>query len=269
MMSVVLSFLVGISSGLAQEAPAASAAQDQPLAVPAQGPPPPRRPEGARPEPGPMSRTPEQLAALRRYRDERLQVRAETEIRPGSSMVVGGWWGGAWRPGPYGRWHYGFGFPGALITEPPTVERVWGVYRGPQRLTVPELLQVTGQTDRARELDRDIGRARTASTFWFTVAGAGVASAVVGMVGLSVADERGEALLYNQVVLGGAGAAATGLIVGSFPASKVSRLTHDVPRTMTLQEAQALVAQRNEALRNELGLTPNDVWQIESDPPAP
>lgn len=265
MTSVVLSFLVGISSGLAQEPPAQAA--EQPLAIPAQ--PPPRRPEGARPEPGPMSRTPEQLAALRRYRDERLQVRAETEIHGGSTMVVGGWWGGAWRPGPYGRWHYGFGFPGAVIAEPPTLERAWGVYRGPQRLTVPELLQVTGQTDLARDLDRDIRRARTASTLWFGLAGVGVASAVAGMVGLSVADDREEALLYNQVVLGGAGAAATGLFVGSFPASKASRLTHDVPRTMTLQEAQALVAQRNEALRNELGLTPGDVWQIESDPPTP
>lgn len=275
-----LPLLLGLSPALAQEvyadSPAAIPVDDQaipvevPAAIPAAIPSSipgnaPRHPS----ERAGAQRSPERLQALRQYQDERLTLRPETEVSGGNSFVVGGVWGGGYRPGPYGGLHYGWAVPGAVITEPLTLERGWGVYQGPQRLDTPELLRATGQDLRAADLEHDIRRAKFASNVWLGVAGAGVATAISGMMAQSIAESRDEAIFFNNVTLGGVGVAAFGLIGSSFPATKARALRHDPAATLSLQETQELVRKNNEALRSQLGLSPDDVWQVESAPPPP
>lgn len=267
-----LPLFFGLSPALAQEvyadSPAAIPVDEQaiPLAVPSEAPGDgPRHPSE---RPG-AQRSPQSLQALRQYQDERLSIHAETEYSGGSSVVVGGVWGGGYRPGPYGGLHYSFGVPSAIVTEPITLERGWGVYQGPQRLDTPELLRATGQDIRATDLERDIRRAKFASNVWLGVAGAGVATAISGMMAQSIAESRDEAIFFNNVTLGGAGVAALGLIGSSMPAARARALRHDPSTTLSLQETQELVRKNNEALRSQLGLSPDDVWQVESAPPPP
>lgn len=258
MIALTLALMLGLSTANAQET-----ASEPPPAIPADAPlaAPPLRPRAL------GERSPARLDALRRYQDERLVVRGETELHGGGTMVVGGVWGGGYRPGPYGGVRYGVAFPGAVIHEPVTVERSWAVYRGPERLTTPDVLRAGGELGRAEDLERDIRRAKFASNVWFAAAGAGIAMSVSGMLGLTIAEDRQDAIFFNQVALGGAGVAAVGLIGGSFPSAKARRLSYDTSETLSLTEAQALVRKKNEALRQELGLSPDDVWQAESGPP--
>lgn len=246
----------------AEPPPAIPAQTEEPRALPAQG----RAPDlnALR---RPPERSPERLQALRQYQDERLTVRTETEFHGGGAMVVGGVWGGGYRPGPYGGVRYGWSIPGAVISEPVTVEHGWGVYRGPERLTTPDILRAGGEVERADDLDRDIRRAKLASNLWLGVAGVGVATAISGMMGQSIAESRDEAIFFNNVTLGGVGVAAVGVIGGSFPATRARALRYEPDRTLSLQETQELVRKNNETLRRNLGLTPDDVWQVESAPP--
>lgn len=214
----------------------------------------------------PPTRSPERLQSLRQYQDERLTLRPETEVHGGGVMVVGGGVGVIGR-GPYGGVQVGGMIPGAVFQEPVTLERSWGVYRGPERLTTPDLLREGGENIRAEDLERDIRRAKLASNVWLGVAGVGVATAVSGMMGLSIAEDRADAIFFNNVTVGGAGVAALGVVASSFPLTKARALKHEPSKTLGLDETQALVRRHNEALRVELGLSPDDVWQVESAPP--
>lgn len=212
----------------------------------------------------PGALTAERLAALRRYRAEHLSLRSETDLRGGGTTVVSGVTVGGYRTGPFGGVGYGWTVPGMVISEPPETVRGWGVYQGPQRLTVPELLAATGETQRAKDLSARIHKAETAKSVWMGVAGVGAAGLVTGLFGLMLSDDDGQALTWSRVAMAGTGVTLTGVFGGAFPAAKAGRLTHEVPETLTLPETQALVDQQNEALRGELGLTPEEVWQMES-----
>lgn len=208
--------------------------------------------------------TAEHLSALRKYSAQHLTLRTETDLRGGGTTYVGGVTVGGYRAGPFGGVGWGWSVPGVVVTEPPETVRGWGVYQGPQRLTVPELLRAAGETQRAEDLEASIHKADTAAHIWTGVAAVGLAGLITGSVGLATTDNADQALLWNRVALAGTGLTITGLLGGSLPASKAGRLTHQVPASLTLPETQALVEKQNEALRGELGLSPEEVWQMES-----
>jgi hypothetical protein len=220
--------------------------EERPLAVPAAPPPPPV--------------TAARLQALRGYKAGRLELRNETELRGGSAWVMGGGYGGMWGPG-YGAWGVG----GPVIVDPPTALRTWGIYRGPERLPVPDFLSVVGEAERKRELDAVLERLARRSKAWSVVAVVGGAGLAAGLIGMSSVETREEYQTFNAVTLGGTLVMATGFVGSSFPSGKGSALRRYPSSSMGSDQAQAMVDQHNEALRKELGLSAADVWALETD----
>ena len=259
-----LFILVQLSLSTAFAQSAEGAEDEAPLAIPASAFPATATP----PMPGPPQLGPPpqlsagQLQALTRYREDRLQIRSETEFHGGGSVMIGGGWGGYYRPGP--GIHVGWGVPGVVLTDPITAEPTWAAYQGPRRLDAPEFLRAAGESDRADALDKDIRRARGASYAWLGVAGAGAVAAVTGLMGIGVTDDRDINVMYNNLMVGGATVAAVGLVGSSFPSARARSLQHDLPASISLADAQAIAAKRNEALRQELSLSPAEVWGVES-----
>jgi hypothetical protein len=243
------------------EEPAASGpvTPSPPVTQPAPAPPPVERPLAV-PAGPPAPVTAARLQALRGYKAGRLQLRDETEFRGGSAWVMGGGYGGMWGPG-YGAWGWG----GPVVIDPPTALRTWGVYRGPERLDVPEFLTAVGQTQRRKELDADITRLKRRATFWSVIAGLGGAGLATGLVGMSTVETRQQYDTFNAVTLGGTLVMATGFIGNSFPRGKESALRRYPSATMGSDEAQQLIDAHNEALREELGLSAADVWALEAE----
>lgn len=258
-MSVAVLVLVG--SALAQEsapsdqpAPSPStpvqsvtSASERPLAVPARVPPPV---------------TPARLQSLRRYRSGRLELREETELRGGSAWVMGGAYGGVWGPG-YGAW----GWSGPVIIDPPTALKTWGIYRGPERLDVPEFLTAVGADAQRAALEADIARLERRGRVWSAVAGVGGAGLVTGLVMMSAARNAQDWQHYqsgNSVSFASTLVIAGGFIGSSFPRGRASALRRQPSSTMAGEEAQAMVDAHNETLRRELGLSAADVWALEA-----
>ena len=101
--------------------------------------------------------TPERLMALRTYKSQRLQVRAETEYR-GSSVAT--------------FTSMSYGYPrgmgtGVVVTDNISTFRTWGVYRGPQRLSAPDFLHLAQAAERRDALVADIKRLRRKSKVWY------------------------------------------------------------------------------------------------------
>lgn len=225
--------------------PMTTPAPDRPLAVP------------AGPQPAPL--TAARLQAIRSYKAGRLELREETELRGGSAWVMGSRYGGMWGPG-YGAW----GWAGPVIVDPPTAVQTWGIYRGPQRLDVPDFLSIAGEAERKRQLDAGLERLRRRGTGWSVVAGLGGAGLVTGLVGMSSVENRRDFELFNSLTLGSTLLMATGFIGTSFPRGRESALRRYPAATLGSDEAQQLVDRHNEMLRTELGLSAADVWALEA-----
>ena len=200
------------------------------------------------------------LQALRTYRNRRLTLHPETELHGGDTHVVGMGMGGPWG---WGGW---WGST-AVYTDPYYTVRTWGIYRGPQRLSVPEFLGTVGATDRKASLDHEIGHARGAARAWFTVAGIGGAGIVAGLVGMGIADTHEQWRLMNNITFTGSLVTIGGLLGGSFPNGKAARLERYPAASMGIDESQEYVDKYNDSLRKDLGLEPQDVWQIENRGP--
>ena len=197
--------------------------------------------------------TPERLMALRTYKSQRLQVRAETEYR-GSSVAT--------------FTSMSYGYPrgmgtGVVVTDNISTFRTWGVYRGPQRLSAPDFLHLAQAAERRDALVADIKRLRRKSKVWYGVAGAGVAGVVAGLVGMASANNVDTYRTYNQVSLAGTLVTIGGLFGASFPASKASRLYKYPGASMSSDEANDLAHGANEQLRQELEIAPNEAWLLD------
>lgn len=192
--------------------------------------------------------TAERLALLRSYKSRRLSVRNETELRGGGSSV------GFTSPG------YG---PAVVMSDPIYTIRTWGIYEGSQRLdTVTALDRLQRDALKTQTVD-DIRKARRRSRAWFTAAGLGGAAILGGIIGVRTADTRLEQIYFSQVTTGGTLLGITGLVVGSFPSSKANRLERYPAAVMSPEEAREAAGAHNESLRQELGLTPQEVWLME------
>lgn len=197
--------------------------------------------------------TPERLMALRTYKSQRLQVRAETEYR-GSSVAT--------------FTSMSYGYPrgmgtGVVVTDNISTFRTWGVYRGPQRLSAPDFLHLAQAAERRDALVADIKRLRRKSKAWYGVAGAGVAGVVAGLVGMASANNVDTYRTYNMVSLSGTLVTIGGLFGASFPASKASRLYKYPGASMSSDEANDLAHGANEQLRQELKIAPNEAWLLD------
>lgn len=219
--------------------------------------PPPHRPMARPPRGGPPGRglSAEQLRALRAYRDQRLVVRRETEVS-GGGVHVHQW--DTFGPWPYG-WH-----SSETVVNPVVTTRTWAIYRGPERLSVPTFLETVGATERHAELVGRIHKARRAAHAWLGVSGVGAAGLVAGLVGMAVADDQQTYDLLSLTTLAGGGLTFGGLLGASFPFSRAARLERYPAASLTIGEAQKLVDAYNDRLREQLGITPEQAWRIES-----
>lgn len=255
--------LLAASLALAQTPPTPPAdGSPGPTPAPAPAPPPDPAVKGPPPTPpaaqagppmAPAQLTPERLAALRSYRSSRLRIRTETEIQGGGSTMVSDA-----HYGPYG-WHH----RDTLVTQPITTTRTWGIYQGPSRLMVPAFLDLVGETSRRQALDADLKKMKKRARAWGWVAGVGVAGIVGGMATMASATAPDQYRVGNTVALGASGVAMGGLLGTSFPTSNAARLRRLPAASMASTEAQALIDQHNDALRESLGLSVEDVWVME------
>ena len=197
--------------------------------------------------------TPERLMALRTYKAQRLQVRAETEYR-GSSVAT------------YTSMSYGYPSgmgTGVVVTDQLSTFRTWGVYRGPQRLSTPDFLNLTGAQEQKEKLVSDIHTLRRQAKGWYIVAGTGVDGVMAGLVGMATAADVETYSTFNLVSLGGTIVTIGGLFGASFPGSKAQRLYKYPGSTLTSDEANDLAHAANEKLRLQLDIQPNEAWLLD------
>lgn len=227
-----------------------AAAPERPLAIPGD--------PGAAPQPAaaPGMSSAERLQALRQYRRQRLSINPEVEVSGGGTRVYTGFGWGA--PGWGG---------GMVVTDPVVTTRTWGTYQGSSRLSVPQFLQAAGQSGLSTELNDEIaGNERRSRTF-YTVAGIGVAGLLVGTVGARHAVATRNELQYyqfNSMILPSIGLTVGGVFMGSFPAARAERLRRYPSESMSIDSAQQLADEHNDRLRESLGLSPEDVWELEA-----
>jgi len=236
---------VPVGAPMPAPAPAAPPQATQPLAIPGNTP-------GAAPPASGLSSS-ERLQALRQYKRERLSINPEIEVSGGGTRVYTGFgWAG---PGWGG---------GMVITDPVTTTRTWGTYQGAQRLDVPTFLLEANAVGASGELTADITGAQQRSRVWYSVAGVGVAGLLVGTIGARTAPTEELFYQYSSLMTPSIGLALGGMLAGSFPAARAERLRRYPSESIGIQEAQALADAHNDALRASLGLSPEDVWVIES-----
>ncbi len=231
----------------APAAPAPSAPPGPVLALPA--------PSGVGPAPavaGAPALTMDRLQTLRRYKAERLSVHEETELRGGGTAMAMGY--------PYGRMGPS---TAVMMTDPVYTVRTWGVYQGPDRISTPTFLDKVGKASEATALREDVARYQRRSKAAFGVAGIGAGVLVAGLIGMRAAATPEEYLAWNLATLGGTAAGMGGLVVGSFPAAKASRLERSPAAVMSPAEARALAERHNDALQKQLGVTPQEAWLLE------
>ena len=212
--------------------------------------------EPAKLPPAPVSMgalTPERLMALRTYKSQRLQVRAETEYR-GSSVAT-------FTSMSYGYPH-GMG-TGVVVTDNVSTYRTWGVYRGPQRLSTPDFLQLAGADEQRDQVVTEIKQLQRNAKGWYAVAGTGVAGVLTGLIGMATATEIDTYGTFNLVSLGGTIVTIGGLFGASFPGSKAQRLYKYPGNTLSSDEANDLAHAANERLRQKLEIAPNEAWLLD------
>ena len=250
------------------DAPEPPEADDPPLALPVDQvhAPAPERAPAAEPEqplaiPGHRAppRSAAQLQALRQYQRERVSVNTEVNFRvsgPPASVGVG--FGGPWH-GMY--W-------GMRVSNPYVyTSRTHATYQGTTRLDVDDFLGTVGAGDLRSNLERDILNANRATTTWNVLAGVGVATIVAGYMGMSEASHARDEdayYRYSSVALGGTGLTSGGLIGSSGTSSRAFRLRRYPSESIGVTQAEELADTHNNQLRQQLGLTPEDVWGIES-----
>lgn len=197
----------------------------------------------------------EDLDALLRFRAEHLEVRPTSEVEGGAAYVDPAW-------GPH---TYGWGAPVATL---PTVEREWTVYQGPRRLAVPEYLQEVGLETDAERLQRRIRGGRGAGGFFGTVAALGFIGGVGG-VAMSFADDERNRQEWTAAGVASFGGGLLSAVIASAARHRADTLEADYSKSMDLQQVQVDVRRHNDELRQDLGLTPDQVYRELAPEPAP
>lgn len=241
-MSAIL-LALGLSAALAQEGP--------PLAIP-----------GDRVQPAPATAlsgmTAEQARAARTYRAQRLELRPETELHGGGSTVVHQAYGHPWRHG-----YSGFSY---VMRDPVYAVPSWGIYQGPERLTVPEYLGAVGRVGQKADLEAKIERLERRSRRWYTLGGLGIAATVGGVVAQIVVDDPMINYYSHYTTLGGAGAMVLGFVGGSFPSARAERMENNPAEWLEARQLQSEIDDYNADLGTRLGLSPEQQILLDSAP---
>ena len=140
----------------------------------------------------------------------------------------------------------------------------FSIYQGRTRLDVPDFLGTVGEPGLRASLDQDILRANRAATAWNAVTGIGVAGVVVGAVGMSGARSAYEYYSYANVATAGLVTTLSGALFSSITSSKSFKLRRYPSASIGVDQAERLADQYNDQLRQQLGLSADDVWTIES-----
>ena len=204
--------------------------------------------------PGRPSTSAARLQALKQYQRERIGIGTEVQFHASGPPVSVGF-GGPW----YGlRW-------GMVVSNPYLyTSSTHGIYKGTVRMDVPTFLGEVGQSELQYSLQQDILRANRYTTVWNVVTGIGVTGLVVGAVGMSAAWDVREYYSYSNMASTGLLTTITGLIGSSITSSKSVRLRRYPSASVGVDEAERLADAHNEQLRQELGLSAEDVWNVES-----
>jgi hypothetical protein len=195
----------------------------------------------------------ERLQALRQYQRQRLSINPEIEVSGGGTSVYSG----------FGWGRQGFG-GGMVISDPIRTSRSWGLYQGSSRLDVPSFLDVAGATDLSAQISGDIASDVKRSRTFYTVAGVGIAGLIVGSFGARTAQTELEFYQYSSIIAPSIGLTIGGMFAGSIPAARSERTRLYPSESIGLDRAQDLADAHNDRLRSSLGLSPEDVWVIES-----
>ncbi len=192
--------------------------------------------------------TQEQLADVLAFRDQHLQIREVQTVIPGTVSVMRSGWGWGRRPWRGYAWD-----TRDVIRTPPEVMHEWVVFQGPQRLTVPEFLDVVGRHGEADALMERITRSEKTSRSF------GAAT--------PAATPPDQQPTFSAIGLGGLGTAILGGLVSSVSASRSATLAHDFPSAIDLEVASEEVREHNEELRERLGVSPRTAYrELSRDP---
>lgn len=229
---------------------AVAAEPEPPLAIPAH--------EAPSPPPAAVSRPPQvavaydgrMARAMRDYRGRYLSLRQMSEIAVGTTMTYGwyGGWGTAGHAG-WGGW--------VAVPQPWLAQRdVLAVYEGPRRIDMPATHRTLGDPAGAEKLESKMRSNRTAAGFLYTIGVAGMVASIGGLIAAENADTWEEANEWTTVSWIGVGATVFGFVGGSIPSAQARRLQADPSASFDLDELQARINSRNDALAAELGLPP-------------
>ena len=224
-------------------------AQDLPLAIPNDSTP---APQLALP---PMTNA--QALAARQYRAQRLVLQPETELHGGGGTVMHH----AYGPRRYG--YYGMSY---VARDPIYAVPSWGIYRGPERLTVPEYMGAVGRVGQKADLDAKIERLERRSKRWYTLGTLGILTTIGGVVTQIAVEDPAARYYSHYATLGGAGAMVVGFVAGSFPNAKADRMENDPAEWLDAGQLQAEIDEYNADLGNRLGLSPEQQLMLESAP---
>lgn len=206
-------------------------------------------------------RSADRLQALKQYQRERIGIGTEVQFHAAGPPVTVGF-GGPW----YGmRW-------GMVVANPYVhTSRTHSIYKGTVRMEVPSFLGEVGQSDLQHSLQQDILRANRFTTAWNVVTGIGVAGLVVGSVGMSAAWDARSPDYYSYSTMASTGllTTLTGLLGSSITSAKSIRLRRYPSASIGVDEAERMADAHNDQLRQDLGLTPEDVWNVESQARPP
>jgi hypothetical protein len=135
-------------------------------------------------------------------------------------------------------------------------EAFWGVYRGYQIQTGPEFFDLIGEPERAHDLRRRISRRRVEATSLYSLAAAGLIGAVIGGYQSEMAINGTQYAQGVTLSTVGVSMAVVGVLGAGIPQMKAQDLNYQVGRSLPYDETVRAVFTYNEALRNELGSSP-------------
>jgi len=241
--------MTAILLALGLSAAPAFAQEDRPLAIP--------NDSVATPQLALPPMTSEQARAARQYRAQRLMLQSETELHGGGGTVIHHNYG----PRRYG--HYGMSY---VARDPIYAVPSWGIYRGPERLTVPEYLGSVGRVGQKADLEAKVERLERRSKRWYTLGTLGILTTIGGVVTQIAVDDPATRYYSHYATLGGAGAMVVGFVGGSFPNAKADQLENDPAEWLEAGQIQQEIDDYNADLGNRLGLSPEQQIMLETAP---
>ena len=158
-----------------------------------------------------------------------------------------------------------FGFSsGFVVSDPIYTTRTLRVYQAKEPISSLQFFELVGADDQHTKVSRQIKKYRLRRNIGRGIALAGLGMTIGGWVGASQAETDFELYVYSNTTLAGSLICFGGLLGSSFPASKENALIRTPLTSLSKVDVENKIDSYNDALREELGLSIEDVWYIES-----